>query len=340
MAAIDDLNATLTKYGEGLTDIKTALTEKGVYSADTNITNVGTKIRSIAGSGSLLDGWLIDNGYSELIQHFVNLLTISKSKNESTDTIWTDYTNNSVNTKRPIIVDPKNVIELTTNLPSYQAHIFYIGSNFTCNNLTTLSGAFRNNQNMHTFLISNFPTIENTNNCFSFNISLERIPEKMNFPICTNIGNMFSNCKSLKEINIGVHPISQVSFDSFVNSCDKLKKITINDGGVMLVSTSMANSFYNCYELEEINCILDVVNVTNYSYSFNNCTSLKTVRIKNLNTSITINASSYLTVESMVYMFENATTVIGKTINVGATNLAKLTATQKAIATGKGFTLV
>lgn len=47
MAAIDNLNSTLTKFGTGLSDAKAALLEKGVEILDLNIVNLGEKIRSI-----------------------------------------------------------------------------------------------------------------------------------------------------------------------------------------------------------------------------------------------------------------------------------------------------
>ena len=58
--------------------------------------------------------------------------------------------------------------------------------------------------------------------------------------------------------------------------------------------------------------------------------------------SLRLNVSNNHTVDSMVAMFnslKNLTGETAKTLTLGSTNLAKLTAEQKAIATNKNWTL-
>ena len=100
------------------------------------------------------------------------------------------------------------------------------------------------------------------------------------------------------------------------------------------------NSFYGCTGLTSITCNTAIC--TFNSTSFNSCTALTTFNtVSNFNpTNLNLSYSTVLTANTMVAMFNNLATIgTTKTITLGATNLAKLSVEQKAIATGKGWTL-
>jgi surface protein len=107
--------------------------------------------------------------------------------------------------------------------------------------------------------------------------------------------------------------------------------------------TNMNNMFYACYSLISIPQI-DTSSVTNMSQMFNSCASLVYVYLKNIKKDCTINNSTILSKESLLYIINNlydltANGLSGQTLNIGSTNIAKLTEDEIAIATNKGWTI-
>lgn len=116
-----------------------------------------------------------------------------------------------------------------------------------------------------------------------------------------------------------------------------------------ITSVSLPNSltglgsaaFFGCTGLTSIT-MLRGSDVTFGVNTFTGCTALTTFNtVSGFNpTGLGLSISTALTVASMVAMFNNLATIgTTKTITLGTTNLAKLSAAQKAIATGKGWTL-
>ena len=168
----------------------------------------------------------------------------------------------------------------------------------------------------------------------------------------------FRNCSNIKSITIpdGVTTISNYAFsysglESFVfpkniatlgtymfQYCNSLKIITIN--GTTL-------SRYMCAYCKALTDIIINDNITTVdTYSFSGCDSITNVTvngtIKLSNNNLSFSASSLLTVESMVSIMNSLVSLVGstqRTVYFGSTNLAKLTAEQKAIATNKNIKL-
>jgi len=96
--------------------------------------------------------------------------------------------------------------------------------------------------------------------------------------------------------------------------------------------------FAYCSSLTTIN-ELDMNKVQSSDWMFIGCTNLITCNLKNLQTSIDLSESKNLSIDSMLYLFQNAKQVTGKILTLGITNLNKLTPLDKMIITNKGWTL-
>jgi hypothetical protein len=69
------------------------------------------------------------------------------------------------------------------------------------------------------------------------------------------------------------------------------------------------------------------------------CPALTTLKVSGLHLDTNLSTLTTLNHESLVYIINNAKTVTGKTLTLGAVNLAKLTDAEKKVATDKGWTL-
>jgi surface protein len=104
---------------------------------------------------------------------------------------------------------------------------------------------------------------------------------------------------------------------------------------------SAANAFNGCYSLTTLDLgSFDTTSVTNMSSMFNNCYSLTDFESCVWYKSISFSSSSKLTHDSLMSIINNLATVTSKqTLTIGATNKAKLTDDEIAVATEKGWTV-
>ena len=118
--------------------------------------------------------------------------------------------------------------------------------------------------------------------------------------------------------------------------CDNLTHIpTFNTSNVK----KMYRIFGNCHKLTTIPA-LDVSNVTDLSSAFVNCSQLKSILMTGIKVSFDIHWSTMFERSDLLIILNNLETVTTtKTLKMGATNLAKLTEEEKAIATNKNWTL-
>ena len=98
--------------------------------------------------------------------------------------------------------------------------------------------------------------------------------------------------------------------------------------------------FYGCSKLTTIPQF-DTSEVTHMKSMFNSCSSIEEIHMININANLYIGDSTKFTREALLEIIGNlkAQTSGTKTLRMGATNLAKLTEEDKAIATNKGWTL-
>ncbi len=147
---------------------------------------------------------------------------------------------------------------------------------------------------------------------------------------------LFRDCQSLT--NVILHDnITHISFGCFF-TCTSLTSITLPNG-VVLVGD---NAFNTCRSLTTINLPSSVKEV--FKTSFINCTSLTNVTLgNNFNcNNLDLSASTKYSVDTLVAMLTalaDRSNQSAYTLTLGATNLAKLSDEQKAIATDKNWTL-
>lgn len=119
-------------------------------------------------------------------------------------------------------------------------------------------------------------------------------------------------------------------------SCALLTEVPMTDTSNV---TNAQWAFSYDYQLV---CIpaLDFGKVTNLTSSFTSCVRLEEIHIKNIGVSFDISSSTKFAREALVEIIGNLKTVTtNQTLTMGATNLAKLTEADRAVATGKGWTL-
>ena len=136
---------------------------------------------------------------------------------------------------------------------------------------------------------------------------------------------------------INTNNIISIGDYAFAN-CSSLNTINLPDG-----LTGIAyQAFYECNSLNTINLPDSLVNIG--VRVFQGCSSLENVTIENgFNCdNLNLSSSTKYSVETMVSWFNalaDRTGLASFKLTIGATNLNKLTAEQKAIATNKNWTL-
>ena len=205
--------------------------------------------------------------------------------------------------------------------------------------------------------------VTNMRNMFDGCRSLTAIPQ-IDTSAVTNMSNMFNSCYSLTAIpQIDTSAVTDMSY--MFNSCYSLTAIPqIDTSAVTRMNymfaycfsltaipqmdtsavTNMIGVFYNCYSLTAIPQI-DTSAVTNMSNMFNSCYSLTSIALDNTVTGWSGYAVSLqdcsLSHAAIVAFFNSLPTITSaKAITLtGNPGVSKLTAAEKAIATGKGWTL-
>ena len=153
----------------------------------------------------------------------------------------------------------------------------------------------------------------------------------------TDMESMFEHCSSLWTNDVPQFDTSKVTnmYNMFKN-CTGLESIPQFDTSNV---TLMAGMFEGCTGLTTVPA-LNADKVTNMMSMFEGCTNLKSILMTNIGTDLTIAYSTKFEREDLLVILNNLKTVTStKVLTMGATNLAKLTEEDKAIATNKGWTL-
>ena len=164
--------------------------------------------------------------------------------------------------------------------------------------------------------------------------NLDTIPQ-LDTSNVTDMMAMFHSCKGLSSIpELDTSNVTEMS--SMFQNCAFLTTIPqLNTSKVK----DMSNMFQNCSRLTTIPQ-LDVSNVTNMNRMFIGCSSLKSILMTGMKISFDISSSTKFDESDLVTILNNLATLTSTaSLKMGATNLAKLTDDEKAIATNKGWTL-
>lgn len=202
-------------------------------------------------------------------------------------------------------------------------------------NISNCDSVFRDCSNLTTCEISDFSNATTLQGLFADCSKLTNIPSQLITPKNKSLSTMFYNCSELTTApemdTSNVTTMYKMFYD-----CNELATVPLYDTSKV---TDMQEMFYFNYALETVPAF-DCTNVTNMQYIFTNCRKLKSILMTNIGVSLDITASTRFEREDLVLILNNLKTVTStKTLYMGATNLAKLTDEDKAIATNKGWTL-
>ena len=147
---------------------------------------------------------------------------------------------------------------------------------------------------------------------------------------------VFNACKNLISITIP-NNITSIEATTF-SSCSKLKSVVISVG----VTAIKGSAFYGCVALTDITIPNTVTTIS--AGVFTNCSKLTNVTLgDNFNCNgLDLSSSTKYSVDTIVAMLTalaDRSNQSAYTLTLGATNLAKLSDEQKAIATDKNWTL-
>lgn len=162
-----------------------------------------------------------------------------------------------------------------------------------------------------------------------------------------NIEGTFMNCfiTDLKAILERENKTMDFSGNNYISNLFRNSTITHMPAIKFANAVNLQHIFNGCSNLHTIDEFNIGEKVTYFYQLFNGCSALENVIFKGvLNANgFGVNSSPKLTKDSILSLLailkDNSTTGTKNTVTLGATNLAKLTDAEKAIATQKGWTL-
>ena len=152
----------------------------------------------------------------------------------------------------------------------------------------------------------------------------------------TDMSGMFRECSSLTAVPLfDTSKVTDMTY--MLRKCSSLTTVPQFDTSKV---TDMSGMLFECSSLTTVPQF-DTSNVTSMSGMLSYCSSLEAIHMININANLDIHYSTKFTREALLEIIGNlkAQTSGTKTLTMGATNLAKLTDEDKAIATNKGWTL-
>ena len=301
---VEELNKVL----EIKNNIKQAIADKGVeITDDTAFADYPSKIESIESGGG-------GDPYYET-------LFLQRTGN-NTDLSGLFY-NSPAKTLDLSKLNTSNVANMN-NMFRYCASLTSLDvSNFDTSNATIISFMFRDCPSLTSLDVSNFNTSK-----------------------VTTMESMFYNCQSLTSLDVSNFDTSKVnSIAEMFYYCKSLTSLKgLNNWNVDKVA-NMNNMFRYCEALTSLDVSTWNVGHITASYYFggvfNNCNSLVDLYPpQNINAQMDVSSSTALSHDSLMRIINNLkTTTTTKKLTLGKTNLEKLSDEEKAIATGKGWTL-
>lgn len=201
------------------------------------------------------------------------------------------------------------------------------------------------------FSNSSFANVTNVYYMFGYNIVGTFDLHGLNFNLSTDtLAGMFSECPNLKVLNMTnvSMPTSVKSVMSMFYGCTSLTTLDLSSLHFSNL-INIASCFRDCKSLQTLNIAnWNLAQATATTDAFKNCSKLENLSIGNLpdykeaTYKWGFETCAALTRESLVNIINAlpTTTQTGAKITIGATNVAKLTDEDKAIATSKGWVIV
>jgi surface protein len=176
--------------------------------------------------------------------------------------------------------------------------------------------------------------VTNMQNMFYNAPNITTIPQ-LNTQSVVVMSTMFTNCYKLLEVPF-MDTRNVTTMNSMFGNCYALTSVPQFDTSNVI---DIAGMFSGCAKITTIPAF-DVGKVQDFNVTFNNCSSLKSILMYGMKKSFSISSSTKFEREDLVTILNNLGTVTStQTLTMGTTNLEKLTEEDKAIATGKGWTL-
>lgn len=170
--------------------------------------------------------------------------------------------------------------------------------------------------------------------------------------VCTTVNGMFSRCRTLTELpNFNGWDFTNANVLSFCSCCDNLKRIDFTGATPSTFSVSDGSGsppHASCWNVEYVDLTCLFTSFRNFTSTYMHSGISIDATHRHLRTLIlpghqykAITCTSYsLSHDSLVDLLNGLDTVTGSIkLTMGSINLAKLTNEEKAIATGKGWTL-
>ena len=145
------------------------------------------------------------------------------------------------------------------------------------------------------------------------------ITEESNHLFPYDCSGAFEFCSSLQVINANFYMSGNIGYA--FEGCTVLSKINLrpdNEQNTIIDATHLVQTFNNARAVTDIIGILKMPNPNDnfeywkdYSYlTFNNCANLVNVKIQNCQTDLNMSTCSKLSVDSVNYLLQNATTPV------------------------------
>ena len=277
---------------------------------------------------------------------------IDKGGDIDDKTVFADYPSkiNAIQTG-----DSESVWNLITNNGTRGQYLFYsckmteLDINFlNTSNITNMSYMFNGCNNLTSLDLSNWDTsnVTDIRQMFAYCSKLTSL-DLSNFDTSNvkDMSSMFAQCNNLTSLDLSNWDTSQVTNMSYMfYYCNNLKSIDVSGFDTSNV-TDMTFVFATCRALTSLDCSnWDISKVTanyNLNTAFNYCNNLVDFKApKNISAPMNVSDSTALSHDSLMSIINNLIAVTStKKLTLGATNKAKLTAEELAIATNKGWTI-
>ena len=243
---------------------------------------------------------------------------------------------------------------ITNNNTDYQ-YLFYNYngseldvSNFDTSQVTSMYYMFYGCNNLTQLDVSNWDTSQVTTMYGTFNgckYITELDVSNWDTGRVESMYGMFDGCKYITELDLSNWDTGRVtSMYGMFNNCSSLTELDVSNFDTSQL-TNMSGMFNNCSSLTSLDVSNWDINKVTGSYqlstAFNGCTNLVDLKApKNINAPMDVTRSTALSHDSLMSIINNLMTQTStKTLTLGTTNLAKLTADEVAIATNKGWTV-